>query len=196
MNTRCNVVLPGMEETNANYIFHSLKDEAVRTESILSRFLPESEISKINRLAFGEPVKISNEVYSILKTCQNYFSISNGAFDVTLYPLIKYWNEKESRHPQISEFRNIVRDTGMGHITLNDDEKSVSFGNENIEIDLGGFGKGYALEKMNRLLNNFAVENAFISFGESSVLTVGSHPAGDCWKVGVNNCLIPGSSHI
>lgn len=194
MNTRCHMVFPGIDEDKAAHVFQLLKSETERIEFILSRFIQDSEISKINRSAFNKTVKVSDEVFTILKTCQQYSDVSNGAFDVTLYPLIKYWNGKGALQQQETGVEDVLKNLGMEHVILNGKEQTVSFDNKYIEIDLGGFGKGYALEKMNQLLQKFSVENAFISFGESSVLTIGNHPAGDGWRVGVNNYLDPGNS--
>lgn len=63
-----------------------------------------------------------------------------------------------------------------------------------MELDLGGFGKGYALEKVKQMIESSAVDHAFISFGESSVLAMGEHPAGGAWKIGINDYTNPGNS--
>jgi hypothetical protein len=70
----------------------------------------------------------------------------------------------------------------------------VPFRNEVVQVDFGGFGKGYALERIRKLLLSHGILNAFISFGESSVLALGNHPHGTGWKAGVNHQMITGNS--
>lgn len=197
MGTRCHCVFPGIDGNKAARVFHMLKNEVNRIENSLSRFLPDSDISILNKLAARKAVPVDSELYDILKTCQACAGITGGAFDITLRPLLEYWNgdlPNRGGRSQTQDPVALLEAVGMDHVILNDDEQTVSFDSDDVELDLGGFGKGYALAKIADLLRNFSVDNAFISFGESSVLTLGTHPAGDCWKVGINNYLDPGRS--
>lgn len=194
MNTRCNIVFPVLEHDKADRAFRMLDQEVRRIESNLSRFLPHSEISKVNQEAYKKPVTVSDEVFSILKTCKKFYEITEGAFDISLRPLMQHWEEEKNLKDEAQSPEKLMQSLGMEHINLDDVAQTIAFDNENIEIDLGGFGKGYALGKMHKLLQDFSVEHAFISFGESSILTRGKHPAGDSWKVGLNNYLDPGNN--
>jgi len=194
MNTRCHVVFPNLDQHFADHVFHILKLEINRIEGKLSRFIPDSDLSKLNKTAFKQPAILDDELFDILTTCQEYWELTDGAFDVTLRPCMNFWNQRKESDRSKEEFDTIFSKLGMNHIHLNNNDRSVTFDNDLIEIDLGGFGKGYAMEKVRKLLDKKNVENAFISFGESSILTLGSHPAGDCWKMGINNYLKPGSS--
>ena len=196
MNTRCSVVFPYTEHRLGERVFHDLKMEAVRIESKLSRFLPNSELSRINKQAYEKPVRPDDELFEILATCEKYHELTGGALDITLRPLMNYWNrqaeEKETdAGPSLQE---LFKHVGMNHLHIDDKRRTVSFDNEHIEIDLGGVGKGYTLNMMEELIRKRGIENAFISFGESSVLTMGHHPAGDHWKVSINNYQRPGNS--
>jgi thiamine biosynthesis lipoprotein len=77
---------------------------------------------------------------------------------------------------------------------MDEEKNEVFLKHPGMEIDLGGFGKGYALEKVKMLLEKHAVNNAVISFGDSSILAIGNHPYGDCWKVGIRHLLDTGKS--
>lgn len=194
MNTRCYVVLPGLDHNHADQVYHKIKLEINRIEKKLSRFIPESDISFINKHAFKKPVILDEELFDILITCKKYSELTEGAFDITLRPLMNFWKEQPEDHIPGNEFPQLLDDVGMKHIQIDKDKKSVSFDSELIEIDLGGFGKGYAMEKIDELLCEHHIVHAFISFGESTILTRGCHPAGNCWKVGLNDYLNPGSS--
>lgn len=192
MATRFYVLIPGLEGGAGDELFQKIKDEVYRIESRLSRFIKESEISKINREAFEADVETDEECFEILSACKYGWNMTDGAFDITLRPLMDYWKGEEN---QSEERLKTLRDSvGMQHVDLNEKEQTVRFKNELIELDLGGFGKGYALEKVKQMIESSAAESAFISFGGSSVLAVGAHPAGGNWKIGINNYKSPGNS--
>lgn len=118
--------------------------------------------------------------------------MTDGAFDITLRPLMDYWKDEENYSEE--NLQTLKESVGMQYVELNEEQRTVRFKNEITELDLGGFGKGYALEKVKQMLESSPVENAFISFGESSVLAMGEHPAGGAWKIGINDYTNPGNS--
>ncbi|TVQ10460.1 MAG: FAD:protein FMN transferase [Balneolaceae bacterium] len=189
MGTRCNIVLPGMDEDDADVIFRHIRNEIARAEGKLSRFLGSSDISIINSKAASAPAGADQEVYQILSSCAYYHEITGGCFDITLRPVLQYWKENPNGDRQSAG--EILSHLGTDKIKFDENNSTVSFLNDSIEIDLGGFGKGYALEKVNEMLLRFGVKSAFLTMGESSVLTLGNHPAGDHWKVGIKNYLNP-----
>lgn len=199
MNTRCHVVLPGLDLDKADRIFHILKEEIYRIEDKLSRFIPSSDVATINRMAADHTVHADDELFQILENCQQYSDQTGGAFDITMRPLMDFWNSDGQANEKQNESLDTLRGKlGMQNIVLDESHQTVAFQNATVDIDLGGFGKGYALDRMNELLEQFDVEHAFVSFGESSVLTRGHHPAAPaedpCWEVGTKNYRNPGKS--
>lgn len=194
MGTRFHALIPGMDDDTAERVFYLMKDEVLRIEKKLSRFLPDSDISRLNKHAKEKPVIVDDEIYDIIKACRFCWQLTDGAFDLTLRPLMDFWKNQPQSNAEVDEFAQLKKNLGLQHVNVDDEKKSVQFSNNQIEIDLGGFGKGYALEKIGELLSDASVESAFISFGESSVLAAGNHPAGDSWKIGMNDYLNPGKS--
>lgn len=192
MATRFYILLPGVEDGTADELFQKIKNEVNRVEFRLSRFIKESEITKINQNAFQTEVETDEECFEILKACKYGWEITGGAFDITLRPLMEYW--KKTGDQSEEDLQRIRDSVGMQHVELDKENQTVRFQNDLIELDLGGFGKGYALEKTKQILESSSVKNAFISFGESSVLAMGEHPAGGAWKIGINNYKNPGNS--
>lgn len=189
MNTRCYILLPGMSDSEADRLFQIIRAEILRIENKISRFLPTSDLSSINKKAALQPVYLDEEMFSILKICIHYFEQTEGRFDITLRPLMKYWqNGTADSNYSLKELRKSV---GADGIQLDEADQTVSFNNPEIEIDLGGFGKGYALEQVDNILAKHNVGNVFISFGESSILTKGHHPAGSHWKIGLKDYRDP-----
>ncbi|MBP3193965.1 FAD:protein FMN transferase [Natronogracilivirga saccharolytica] len=192
MGTRCNMVLADIEPDESEIIVQRIKKEVLRIEEQLSRFLKNSEVSKVNMEASNHKVDVSNELFKVLKKCRYYHELTKGYFDITLWPILQYWRDQPDGDPET--VRDMLAELGTGNIALDENGGYVRFANDNITIDLGGFGKGYALDKIQHMLLRFGVESAFVSLGESSILTFGNHPAGDCWKVGIKNYLAPDQS--
>lgn len=192
MATRFYVLVPGLDDDTGDELFQKIKDEVKRIESRLSRFIKESEISKINREAFERDVETDDECFEILSACKYGWEVTDGMFDITLRPLMDYWKNKADQSEE--KFRAIKNSVGMQHIELDEVDQTVRFKKGKTELDLGGFGKGYALEKVKQMIESSAAENAFISFGESSILAMGEHPAGGAWKIGINDYKNPGNS--
>lgn len=194
MGTRFYVLFPDMEQTEGERAFNIIKKEVLRIESRLSWFRSDSDLSRINELAAYRPVEVDDELMEILLVCQKCWELTDGLFDITLRPLLDYWKSADSNLSDHSELSEIKKRTGQQHVLIDEERSVLMFDREGVEIDLGGFGKGYALEMVKRLLADMKVKRAFISFGESSILALGDHPAGGDWKIGINNYLKPGSS--
>ncbi len=194
MGTRFNVVLPGLSPERAQDVFGFIRSEVLRLEHMLNRFADDSDINLINKKAFATPVKVSDEIFEILELCNSYYIKTNGYFDVTIYPLMRLWNIKHGYkldifEPEKDEIDEVLSAIGMNKVILDKEKKTVSFVRKGLEIDLGGFAKGYVIEKVRELLLDCDVKNAFISFGESSLIALGQHPHGDAWEVGIPHLL-------
>ena len=175
MGTRLNVLIVGQQPDFSAGVFKSIQHEVLRLEKKLSRFDQSSQIYQINQTASKSPVNIDSEMLDILSLCIDYYNRTDGAFDVTLTS-VSNLHEKYIKHTNLSEL-----------IQLNNNSSKVSFSSPNTKLDLGGFGKGYALKKIESILIQNNIENALVSFGESSILALGHHPHGDCWKIGIQN---------
>ena len=187
MGTRLNVVFSNADDELCGRLFRMIENEVHRIELKLSYFLPESFISKINNEAFESAVELDSEMWKILNQCLDYNKLTLGAFDITMRRLVDFFKH----NPEETE---TDLTSCMQCIQLDDEEKSIRFTDEHTKIDLGGFGKGYALERVLRLVNDSPIESAFISFGESSILAKGKHPSGKAWQVGLNSYINSGES--
>lgn len=187
MGTRMNVVLPHSDEELCERIYKMIKHEVERIEIKLSYFLPHSLVSEINNRAYEADVKVDSEMWQILKICLDYNRLTFGAFDITMRKLVDFYKLN-------SDLDETDLTSCMENIQLNDDLQSIRFLDDSTKIDFGGFGKGYALEKVQKLITDSPLESAFVSFGESSIITKGNHPSGKTWQVGINNYNNSGSA--
>lgn len=194
MGTRFYALFPDLELAEGDRVFSRIQKEVERIESRISWFQPDSELSRINELAAHQTVELDDEMLDIMLVCQTCWELTDGLFDITLRPLLNYWRSAESPGTNESEFLQLKERTGLDQVRIDEEKQELTFEREGVEIDLGGFGKGYALEKIKQILIELNVERAFISFGESSILAMGEHPAGGDWRIGINHYLKPGTS--
>lgn len=193
MNTRFSMVLVGMEADPAQALAQAAERDLRTYEHLMTRFDKESPLSDLNRRAAEEAVEPPAELWQILALCADYWKRTNGAFDITLWPLNHLWREHTSRGeiPSETALQQALEQTGFHRLHFDQAARTVRFGNPQMALDLGGFGKGYALEQLAASLRAAGVERAFLSFGESSVTVLGTHPHGPAWPVGVSNMFPP-----
>jgi thiamine biosynthesis lipoprotein len=164
MATWFEVWLVGGDADHLTAVGEAALDEVVRIEQLLSRFDPASEVARVNREALHGPVLLDRELFAILTDCRRWSEETDGYFDIAL----------SSSHP----FAEAVQ--------LDEQERTVSFLRPAV-LDLGGYGKGYALERAGRILRTFGVTSALMHGGTSSVLACGLGEDGQPWRVGVRN---------
>jgi FAD:protein FMN transferase len=155
-------------------------DEADRIELLLSVFRDSSELSRINReAARGCGTTVDAEVFALLQRCRQLWTDTGGAFDITSTPLGRCWGflHRAGRVPSDNEIRAAHRDVGMSRVALSDGCR-VRFGSEGVELNFNAIGKGYALDRMARVLRREGVGLALLSAGSSSVLAIGAPRGG------------------
>ena len=153
--------------------------EVDRLEAELSRFIENSEVSRINNLPANKPMLLWVDTFECLKKSIEIYNQTKGAFDVTVGPLMKCWRNKDgsSRTPgeqELADARSIV---GTNLLKLDEQELTVELLKSHVQIDLGGIGKGYTVDRMAKMLRDYEMTTALISGGGSTVLALDA-PAG------------------
>ncbi|MBI3207526.1 MAG: FAD:protein FMN transferase [Candidatus Solibacter usitatus] len=164
-------------------------EEVRRLDRMMSNYRVDSELSRVNREAYNAPVPVSDEMFRLLAICQEYHRESDGAFDISVGPLMKTWGfYKGSGHlPHRAEIRGVQRRIGFGKVRLDALNRTVRFDEEGMELDPGGVGKGYAVDKMADILKRARIPAAFISAGSSSIYAFGAPPGEKGWKVSIRH---------
>lgn len=137
-------------------------------ESLGNYYNRESELAYVNRYAARVPVDITKPLYDIFALCLEYNKKTLGCFDFTVHS------------------KNYNSDT-ISYVYLTPDYPSIFFRRKGITINLSGFLKGYALDRIRDLLEDYEIENALVNIGNSSILALGNHPVGEGWKVSFEN---------
>ena len=189
MNTRFDMVLANVEQKPGDMAFHKVQKELARLENKLSCFLENSDIGRVNKSGKNYPVNVGEETYNIISSCVIYNKLTAGAFDITCKPLIDLWeSEGEITNNVIEKYMSLL---GVNKIQLHPDNFSLELSNNTVKIDLGGYAKGYAMNKILVILDSCNIENAFVSFGDSSISVLGKHPHGDYWPAAIKNIFKP-----
>jgi FAD:protein FMN transferase len=165
-------------------------EEALRLDALLSHYKPKSEWSIVNRDAGSRSVVVSEELYRLLDDCVRYSRESGGVFDITVGPLMKLWGfyKGAGRVPHRAELRSALAGVGWRNIILDPDRRSVRFQSPQTEIDPGGIGKGYAIDRMVQVLRESGVDCAFVTAAGSSMYAMGSPPGEPRgWRVSIRH---------
>jgi FAD:protein FMN transferase len=186
MGSTFSIAAWGSDRDSVAAAVESALEEARRLDRLLSNYRPESEWSQLNRKASTEEVTVSQELFDLLAACVDYSRKSQGTFDITVGPLMKVWGfyKGSGRMPHRSEIRAALARIGYQHLVLNPQRRTVRFARKGLEIDPGGIGKGYAVDRMVEILRRDGVNAALINAGGSSMYGLGApadEPRG--WKV-------------
>jgi FAD:protein FMN transferase len=178
MGSTWSVVVYGQDRDGMIRAVDAAFDEVHRLDELLSHYRPESEWSEVNRKAAEGPVKVSAEVFRLLEACQEYSRASEGAFDITVGPLMKLWGfyKGSGRLPRRAEVMAALRRVGWRHIELDPHARTVRFVRKGVEMDPGGIGKGYAVDRMIEVLKQHGIASALVSGGGSSIYGLGAPP--------------------
>ena len=122
----------------------AVRDEAVRLEELLSRFIPGSEISRINRSAGMKCERLSGDTYKVLSRAIEFSRCCQGIFDVTIGPLVTLWNSGKDtcEPPEESRIKEILPFVNYTDLLLDPCEKVAGLHRIGQSIDLGSIGKG------------------------------------------------------
>jgi thiamine biosynthesis lipoprotein len=188
MATRFEVVLHGDNEAVLQAAGEEALTEVDRLENQLSLYRPGSEIAQLNARAAQAPVQVSPEVFALLQHAAQLAAETQGAFDITIAPLVRCWGFMggNGRLPTPAEVEAARELIGMDKVLFDVRERTVRFSRPGVMLDLGAIGKGYAVERGLEILREAGVTSALFHGGTSTVGAIGCPPDADVWRVAVN----------
>ncbi len=164
-----------------------------RIESILTHYQKESDISRWNR-ADTSPLKVEKETLEIMRRAIDFYRHSDGAFDVTVLPILELWGfaqdktSSEVKHfvPADEEIKEKLRLVGSDKIIVDEKNGQVKFAISGMKVDLGGIAKGFIVDKAVERLKNKNIKSALINAG-GDIYCLGSKKDGSDWVVGIEH---------
>jgi thiamine biosynthesis lipoprotein len=190
MGSIYSVELYGRDQAKLEDAADAALEEAKRLDDLLSNYKPESEWSLINQRAARGPLQISPEMFQLLSACQEYSRQSEGAFDISVGPLMKVWGfYKGTGHlPHAAEVAAAMTRVGYRHVHLDARARTIEFDRAGIELDPGGIGKGYAVDRMVEVLKGKGIGIALVAGSGSSIYGMGAPPSmAQGWPVDIRD---------
>ncbi len=151
-------------------------DEVERLEQKLSVFQGDSDLSYLNGRAADSPVRTDAEVYIVLRLAVALSRATGGAFDAATGALVRAWGfcGGPKRVPSAAERAAALAVCGSGQVRMDDNERTVGFARHGVEFNLGGIGKGFAIDRaLGRIGSEFQVKRALMQGGQSSLRAMG-----------------------
>ncbi|MBU2495089.1 MAG: FAD:protein FMN transferase [Candidatus Omnitrophota bacterium] len=181
MGTFCDLAFTPVPGINSNELAAKIFDRLRYLEGLWSIYQKESEVSRLNREGNLKP---SPETLTILKKSLEISRISNGAFDITVAPLMTAWRESE-KAGKLPDLKSLVPLIGYRKIAIGKNG-TVRFLKKGMAIDLGGIGKGAAVDEAVSLLKSAGVKSGIVNLG-GNLYVFGDGPHQGRWKVGIQN---------
>ena len=170
MHTRIEIVAVGLDECASRELAQSVEAEVKSLERIFNRFDDRSPLAVMNARAAQQSVEVNDDLFMALELCEAFRRGTAGYFDVATDTSVR----------------------GQVSYSLNPEKHTVRYTSSGISLDMGGFAKGFALERVRKMVVEAGAESALINFGNSSVAAIGHHPYGEWWGVGVEHTRVQG----
>lgn len=183
MGTFVEVISP--DRRAAGIVFDQIK----RIDALMSKYKENSQISQLNRTG---RMALGPDTFYVLKKAKEFWVLSNGAFDITVGPLMDLWGftEKKYHVPAAGQINKTLRLVGTDKIVFDKINNVVKFKFPGMKIDLGGIAKGYAVDSAVGKLKQKGIKSCLINAG-GQIYCLGDK-FGEPWSVAVRNPRKPG----
>lgn len=184
MGTVLEITICDYSLTHGRQMVDALFAAAARLDSLFTTFAPDSPLSRLNAQAGREASRVPPDVAAIVSLSLHYWQLTHGTFDVTVGPLVQLWRQAAARHtrPSPTVVQHVRARVGSEHIRLWPDGRLV-LTRPGMAIDLGGIGKGFALDRLANLLKAHPASHTLLDFGRSSMWALGAPPDADGWRI-------------
>jgi len=181
-------------------VYDGNKDEAItkafsrikNIEDKMSVNKEGTELDAVGDASGKNPVKVSDDTFYVLKKGKYYSEQAEGAFDITVGPLVKLWGigTDKARVPSKEEINTKKALINYKDLVLDEKDKTAFLKKAGMSLDLGGIAKGYAADEAARILKENGVQHAIVNLG-GNILAINNNPDGNPWNVGVQNPFEP-----
>ena len=194
MGTAIHVELWHENKETAEKNIQRVFDEMRRIDLLMSPYKKDSEVSLINADAAKHPVKISSELFNLIKKSLNISKLSNGAFDITFASVGYLYDYRKRQKPTKEEINERLKSINYRNIKLDNIKQTIFFTQANTRIDLGGIAKGHAVDNAIKLLQQHGIKQAMISAGGDTRII--GDKKGRPWYVGIQHPRIKKESAV
>ena len=190
MGTRYTVKYRDAPDASSSQIIHAeIERQLVETNRVMSTYDPESELSLLNRADTTDWLPVSKSLYSVIETAIEISRQSQGAFDVTIGPLVNLWGfgpESRKRLPDQAKIDTVLARTGYNKLELHETNSAVRKLRSDLYIDLSGIAKGYAVDQIAVILERHDIEHYMIEIG-GEIRANGKNTQEIPWQIGIES---------
>ncbi len=188
MGMQYNVILYA-HKNNKEIVFQNLIEETFhRLGQILSHFIPNSEVSKINKLQSGVRLKVSEDLMKVLERSEEISKMTNGQFDITVGALVELWGFGTKGFPKTlppsKDIESFLKAVGYRKLVLHKETKEIEKKVSNLQINISAIGKGYMIDVLGENLEKAGVKSYLIEMG-GEIRAKKSSLDKSHWRVGV-----------
>ncbi len=180
----CEIRIAARDEASAQALAKCAIDEVRRLESKYSRYRDDSIVARINAAAGQASVDVDDETAGLIEFARRLYAQSDGLFDITSGVLRRVWDFKTARMPAPDQIERVRALVGLEHTHW--DGRRFGLARAGMEIDFGGFGKEYAVDRAATLLADRGVQSGFVDLG-GDVRAIGPCPDGTPWRFAIRH---------
>jgi thiamine biosynthesis lipoprotein len=191
MGTMFDIIVYHASRPEAERSIEKALDEIVRLDRVMSHYKADSNLSKLNREGGSGFIVVEPSLYEVIQESIWFSRHSSGAFDVTIAPLLRKWKEAlaDGRRLSAGEISDAQRCVGYEQIEVSAPDR-IRFRSPCVELDLGGIGKGYAVDRAIAMLRSDGIRHALVNAGGSSITALGAPPGTTGWPVTVGRKVL------
>jgi len=193
-NTACNLQVWGdVASAQANDAFRELNAVLQNLHDTINVFATDSELSRLNQQAHDHPVVCSETLWDIIKAAEEAWLLTDGAFDVTVGPLMQTWgfHGQSAALPTEADIAAARQKVGFDKLTLDQEQRSVSFPIPGMRLDFGGLAKGFALEASSVVLSKHGLKVFLLDLGGNILASAKTPAPGQPFLVGIRDPCSP-----
>ncbi len=160
-------------------------EEMERINRLMSPYIDQSQLSKINKYAHEGPIEIDKDLFAVIKKSLEISELTQGAFDITYASVGHMFNYRKKIKPSDIEIDRAREFINYKNVILDHEKCTVSFAKQGVKIDLGGIAKGFAVDQGINALIDLGVEHALVSAGGDTRIL--GDRLGRPWLVGIRD---------
>ena len=185
MGTQVRVNLWHQDGEEAQRVIARVLDDMRGVDARLSPYKPDSELSRINRLAGVGEQNISDEMMQLLDKSLYYSGVTRGAFDISFASVGQHYDYRNKKQPEAVHYEELMPAVDYRGVELIGRRQTVRFNHPDMQLDLGGIAKGYAVDRAVHIIESAGIKHASVSAGGDSRLL--GDKQGRPWIVGVKH---------
>jgi FAD:protein FMN transferase len=186
MGTIIRIVLYAPDATAADKASRAAFDRIAVLDNAMSDYKPDSELMRLCRAAGGPPEKVSEDLFQVLTAAQELAARSDGAFDVTVGPVVRLWRRARRRHelPDGNRLAQALALVGYRNLVLDPRQRTAQLLNPGMMLDLGGIAKGYAADEALNVLKRDGITSALVA-AAGDIACSRPPPGREGWRIDI-----------